>query len=164
MELEEAREEARRRAAKEAIDQVDDLYEQVLCEGPVDSPIERLFLAAFSSVRQVDPLSWTIQAQVPVGQYRVDFMVSFSVGGVTERVVVECDGHDFHEKTREQAERDKRRDRDIAAFGFQTLRFTGRELFRDPFECADEVADLLSEKAFSRHRELIAARAGEGQA
>ena len=45
-------------------------------------------------------------------------------------IAVECDGHEFHEKTKQQAARDKARDRD---------RFTGSEIWKDPGACADEV-------------------------
>src|SRR5258708_7081851 len=50
----------------------------------------------------------TLAPQFPVGKYRVDIAV---FGRVTRdrmiKVAVECDGHKFHEKTKEQAARDK---------------------------------------------------------
>ena len=54
-------------------------------------------------------------------------------------LVVECDGHEFHERTKEQAQRDKSRDREIMAAGFRTLRFTGSEIYRNAEKCALEV-------------------------
>lgn len=45
-------------------------------------------------------------------------------------LAIECDGHDFHEKTKEQARRDKSRDRLLMANGIHTIRFTGSEVFR----------------------------------
>jgi very-short-patch-repair endonuclease len=65
--------------------------------------------------------------------YRVDFMVGIwdTVAQQGTNFVIECDGHDFHEKTKEQAQRDKQRDRDLATAGFVVMHFTGSEVFND---------------------------------
>lgn len=112
-----------------------------LCE----SPIEALFLAAF--LRYHCPASpyasceYEIEPQRGVAGYRVDFLVRFRFEGCERSVAVECDGHDYHERTREQAERDKRRDRDLLFAGIPVFHFTGRELHRDPAACAGQVVD-----------------------
>jgi very-short-patch-repair endonuclease len=87
-----------------------------------------------------------IFCQPEVAGYRGDFAVlAYSKEPLLKvSVIVECDGHDFHEKTKEQAERDKRRDREIMAAGYRVMRFTGAEIWRDPFRVAIEVMDLLS--------------------
>lgn len=54
-------------------------------------------------------------------------------------LAVELDGHDFHERTKEQAQRDKARDRALAAAGYRVLRFTGSEVWRDAGNCVDEL-------------------------
>lgn len=61
-------------------------------------------------------------------------------------VAIECDGHDYHERTKEQAKRDKSRDRQMMALGVQTLRFTGSEIFADPTACAADVFDVSVRK------------------
>ena len=106
-----------------------------------ESPIEALFLAAFIPYMLRDP-SYSISPQDPIGDYRADFVVSYSPAeGFVRKLVVECDGHDYHERTKEQAERDKRRDRSISAAGMPVFRFTGRELHRDPEACVEEIID-----------------------
>lgn len=85
-----------------------------------------------------------IAPQAQVGGARVDFLIVHK--NRDERVlkiVVECDGHDFHERTKEQAERDRSRDRQFQAEGFKVFRFTGSEIFRRATACAEEVADLI---------------------
>lgn len=82
-------------------------------------------------------------AQYVIGDYRVDFLLKFW-RGVT--VVVECDGHDWHERTPEQAERDKSRDRFLQAQGHLVFRFTGREIWRDPVRCAREAFAAAQEE------------------
>jgi len=56
---------------------------------------------------------------------------------------VECDGHDFHERTKEQAEHDRSKDRAIQAAGIPILRFTGREIWRDPVMVALEIFNFI---------------------
>lgn len=105
------------------------------------------FVARSSQVTGV----WVVP-QFEVMGYRVDFLVVVvdePVPGLftRARLVVECDGHDFHEKTPEQAQRDKSRDRALLAGGLPVLRFTGREIVRDPQACVDEVAEALNAEA-----------------
>lgn len=54
----------------------------------------------------------------------------------TSVLLVECDGHDYHERTKEQAQKDKSRDRELTAAGFPIFRFTGSEIFKDAKACA----------------------------
>lgn len=79
--------------------------------------------------------------QCVVANWRVDFAIAMGREhmGHPKWLIVECDGHDFHEKTKEQAARDKARDRDLVARGFQVFHFTGSELYRGPIKCVEEV-------------------------
>lgn len=90
---------------------------------------------------------------------RPDFAFVFS--GIAEapektatRIVVELDGHDFHERTPEQAQSDKSRDRELQALGWQVLRFTGREVLRDPRQCVQETESLLLAKGILERQRL----------
>jgi len=63
-----------------------------------------------------------------------------------ERVCVELDGDAFH-STREQRERDRRRDAALASIGWLTLRFTYRRLHDDVAGCRhDTLATLASRR------------------
>ena len=66
------------------------------------------------------------------------------VGTACCKLVAEVDGHDFHERTKEQAQRDKSRDRDLQAAGFTVFRFTGREVFREVDDKVGEVLGFLN--------------------
>lgn len=63
--------------------------------------------------------------------------------------LVECDGHDFHERTRSQSLRDKQKDRRADAIGCKTIRFTGQELMRE--NMAFIAQDALASVQMDRH-------------
>jgi len=99
------------------------------------------------------PTPITALMQVPIGGYRVDFLLYGISAHSDDRsnwlrvaLIVECDGHDFHEKTKAQAKRDKKRDRDLVARGFTVMRFTGSEIWRDPRACIREAISFIRER------------------
>lgn len=145
----------------------------------IESPIEADFLCAFLSGRhrcQVfdpdypdgppvvcvgDDVEWyDIRPQFKIGRYRVDFLIEQTVPwlpmglGVAGRVVVECDGHDFHERTKEQAKRDRARDRHLQQQGLVVLRFTGSEIFQDAAACVKETVAALHRVTRDAERSL----------
>lgn len=85
------------------------------------------------------------QAKIP--PYRVDFLLIFKSRHCSLlKMVIECDGHDFHERTKEQARRDRARDRNLAALGYQVVRFTGSEIHQDAQRCADDVVGIIQHR------------------
>lgn len=61
------------------------------------------------------------------------------------RVVVECDGFAYH-SSKESFTRDRKRDRALAARGYEVLRFSGAEIFHNPVEVSTELANHLYER------------------
>lgn len=91
---------------------------------------------------------WTLhiitQAECVRG-VRVDVLLECS-GLEAEKgrwLAIECDGHDYHERTKEQAARDRSRDRRLMAEEIDVIRFTGSEIHRDPDACAREAFDVF---------------------
>lgn len=71
------------------------------------------------------------------------------------RIAVECDGHDFHERTKEQAQHDKRRDRELQKRGWIVFRFTGSEIYNHGSERAQEIANYCSEVVTRAWRDYV---------
>jgi very-short-patch-repair endonuclease len=116
------------------------------------SPIEELFLAFCSSPSEDftdwhdGSLEWprygiVVTQQHPVERFKLDFALISDTGN---KVAVELDGHDFHERTKEQATRDKSRDRRLVELGWTVLRFTGSEVWKDPRACVDQAHKVVS--------------------
>lgn len=96
------------------------------------SEAERLLLALFRRAQLPQP-----RTNVRLHGYEVDFLFPEA------RLVVEVDGYAFHSSPR-AFERDRRRDADLLARGYRTLRLTWRELTERPEAVAVRVATLLS--------------------
>lgn len=133
-----------------------------------ESPIEILFLSAFTLGYTI--VDWAHDSGVPHvarqselsdlitrsylvivpqfvwQEYRIDFAIFDSERLDSPLVFIECDGHSFHERTPEQAERDRRRDREIQLAGIPITRFTGREIYRDPFRCVEETITFATNR------------------
>lgn len=77
--------------------------------------------------------------------YRVDFFIPVWIKEIEKGItfIVECDGHEFHEKTKEQAQKDKERDRTLLLRGYIPIRFTGSEIYDHPSNCAEDVFDIM---------------------
>lgn len=85
-----------------------------------------------------------LRPQATILNFRVDFLITFSVRNRRpEALIVECDGHNFHDRTPEQASRDRERDRELTASGYRVFRFTGTDLNRRPIECATEIVEFI---------------------
>ena len=81
-----------------------------------------------------------LYGSVSILTYRADFVLELDLH---RRLVVECDGHDFHDRTKQQAAYDRARDRELLQLGFTTIRFTGSEITHSPERCADEAYRCL---------------------
>lgn len=131
-----------------------------------ESPIEKLFLTQLlhpeigdtfdTRVEMMTPKSRLLEHCVPppfpglwvypqikIGAYRVDFLLVHTWYGDMERLIVECDGHDFHERSKEQARRDKARDRYLVSAGHRLVRYTGSEIYADVASCVIEAVSIL---------------------
>lgn len=130
----------------------------------MESPIEHLFWIACSTICEahcqdinpepcalstgelVLPDGIYIVPQSQEGSYRVDFRISGIGYGPPEHlppVIVELDGHDFHDRDKRQRSYEKRRDRDLQRAGYKVLHFTGSDVVKDPFACAWEALELV---------------------
>jgi very-short-patch-repair endonuclease len=117
----------------------------------VTSPIEQIFLMEwkFADVNTRHHVALQPQQKVETsrGEYAVDFLVRHESDlRRNDDFVIELDGHEFHEKTPQQAARDKARERAILRGGMTVLRFSGYEIVRDARKCIREVEDYLSSR------------------
>ena len=128
----------------------------------VESPLEAAFLLTWhvigQAVRARDVASAQIylvaQWPVEVGgrSYRLDFIVSHERRPEYEArdlsaplIAVELDGHDFHERTKEQVASRDQRDRDLQIAGWRVFHFSGSVFHADPVGCVSQVFDYANQ-------------------
>src|SRR5262249_7305021 len=78
-------------------------------------------------------------------QYSIDFALFWKGKPI---VFVECDGHEFQDRTKEQAARD----REIQTAGILAIRFTGREILSDPGKCVVAILNACASQIRSSWR------------
>src|SRR5437773_882091 len=125
---------------------------------PVESPIEAMFALWWVAVARSQPeyeaftdltLSRQHEVELSGAKYRIDFIVTpddadLVFDGQKHRIyypgiAVELDGHDFHERTKEQVELGNRRDRAMQKHNWTVFHFSGTELLRNPARSVEEV-------------------------
>ncbi|HKY80628.1 MAG TPA: DUF559 domain-containing protein [Sphingobium sp.] len=105
-----------------------------------ESPIELAMMVSLIALSAGEP-DVQIMPQVQIGQYRVDFLLQMGANAL----VVECDGHDYHERTKQQAAADRSRDRAMLEAGYHVMRFTGSEIWKDALACARQALNYLED-------------------
>ena len=115
-----------------------------------ESPIEVILAFAYELLYP-DPqlILWTPQVEIKANgkTYIIDFQ--FSTEGNFDKeykLLVECDGHNYHNKTKDQVKRDNERDYNLKLAGYDILRFSGSQIYNDPFKCAKEIYEYLMSK------------------
>jgi hypothetical protein len=154
----------------------------LLSDTNAESPIEAMFVCGWYLLHAIDRMcvrtfcekaDLTLKGQVPVKcggrTFRLDLCVvprdplialAITKIGAPLRVAIELDGHEFHERTKEQVDLRNERDRMLQADGWKVVHFSGSEVIRDPSECADKVAQIAacqfeqSRAALARHLSL----------
>jgi len=91
-----------------------------------ESPIEEMLL------RELHILDIYPVLQFEIGRYRIDLALP------EKMIAIECDGKEWH-SSEEQKARDAEKDRFLRANGWQVVRFTGSEIYRN----ADRIAKMI---------------------
>lgn len=125
------------------------------------SPIEQLFYYAYSIVdfenEGGDCHSLYILPQEEIHAngktYYADFVFDSDYlkddGDIPEnplKLVIECDGHEFHERTKEQVKRGNERDYNLKSVGYDILHFSGSQIHNEPITCAKKVYEYIKNK------------------
>lgn len=137
-----------------------DYYTNTINESLIDceSPIEQILSLFLNDLRYgfndwnpfID-MSWIKNNQEITckngKKYRLDFyfVVTYKNQGF-KFFDIECDGYEFHQKTKEQVENDYQRQRDLQNEGFEVIRFSGSEIYDDPQKCVDEIQNIILSK------------------
>jgi very-short-patch-repair endonuclease len=74
-------------------------------------------------------------------------VVDFYIEKRGVKLCVYTDGHTYHERTEEQAQRDRNIDRKLQELGFQVLRYTGKDVNENAVKIIEDIKKW-TEKAY----------------
>jgi len=112
------------------------------------SPIEQILFFAFY-IRQEErgDLFFELwpQEEIKINgkTYYADFSMCLGPDGV---LLIECDGHDYHHRSKQQVSNDYERENALKLAGYDIIRFTGSQIYADPYKCADMILDYVASK------------------
>lgn len=151
---------------------------------PSGSPIEAAFEIWWLAIEKADHMTWNVwklhlmlERQPVISldggkSYRLDFRVvphpedpnigdAVNTGVPLPLIGIEMDGHDFHEKTKEQVTYRNQRDRDLQRVGWRIFHFSGSEFVRHPQRCVEEVYRAADSAYMDFAGAVIRSKAGE---
>jgi len=114
----------------------------------ISSPIGQIFVLEWKFAGLDKKLNVLLSPHEPiptdVASYTVDFLIVPEDPPLENvKIAIELDGHEFHEKTKQQVRNDKVRERAIVQQGVTVLRFSGSEIVRNARGCVEEVEKFL---------------------
>ena len=113
----------------------------------LESPLEQAFLLWWTAAASVWSTLGVLQVwpqveiQADGRTYRIDFLVTTKSGSA--QLLVELDGHEFHERTKDQVASRDERDRALSRAGWTILHFSGAEFYRAPMDALAEILSTL---------------------
>lgn len=136
------------------IDDIDKGLLEVILYGSecCDSPIEKILGTAIN-IETKGQLYFEAQYEIETKgkKYIADFCIfgdemvnNFLKNGF--KLIIECDGYDFHQKTKKQVDYDNKREYYLKMEGYEILRFSGSKIYNDPIKCVNEILNYIRQK------------------
>lgn len=137
-------------------------YPEFWNDDEIKSPIEQIFVTAleiYCEYENKQKIFLFPQKEVDCNgkKYYLDFefnaedyLTYLTFGEEIEnknfKLDIECDGYEFHQKTKEQVQHDNEREYDLKIAGYEVLRFSGTQIFNNPLKCAEDTYNYILKK------------------
>lgn len=124
------------------------------------SPIEQIFFLSWLIYKYQSKFLEYVQFFISPQQkivissntYKADFCIEkFRIKGYKNEimlenpVIIECDGYDSH-SSKEQRNYDTSRENDLKMAGYSVIRFTGTQIYTDPYKCVIQTAKFVYDR------------------
>ncbi len=124
------------------------------CIYTCQSPLEQKLFVALKNEDINPKLQWRIQKDgtgyskdIPVDKNTILTVPDFYLESYGKKICIYADGHTYHERTENQALRDRRIDRNLQNLGFVCLRFTGKEIRERMDNVVETIKKTLKNKS-----------------
>lgn len=143
--------------------------EEYPCDEPItdfDIPRDEYFYFRIKLIddyvnipKELSNVTFTVTASTEryeISGYKPDFMIEMT-GSLDEavRFAVEIDGYEWHEKTKEQAANDRKKDRAYLKNGYTPIRFLGTEVYHDVSSCARDTIEIVGNKLHNLYTSIL---------
>lgn len=102
--------------------------EMTKCESPIE-------VRLFKALRRKN---YQVYTQVACNNYRIDLVIYTG----KKKLAIEADGKNYHSSV-QQVKHDKEKDWQLRKHGWEVIRFTGSEIYRNSNQCVEEIEKLL---------------------
>ena len=129
------------------------MLERIKTVSECDSPIEKILLYGLMEYSDYLWIGYEYKPQQVIRvngkRYIADILFDMDFYCVDKpyKLVIECDGHDYHETTKEQVEKRNVRDMELKKAGYDVLHYSGSQIFKNPYKCAKEITEYIMVKA-----------------
>ena len=62
------------------------------------------------------------------------------------KLAIECDGYEFHQKTKEQVQKDNEREYDLKMAGYEVYTYIYSQIYNNPLKCAEDTYNYIMKK------------------
>lgn len=137
-------------------------YPEFWNDESIKSPIEQIFITAFEiycKYNNKEDIYLFPQKEVICNKnkYYLDFefeaddylthlLLGDKIKNYNFKLAIECDGYEFHQKTKEQVQKDNEREYDLKMAGYEVLRFSGTQIYNNPLKCAEDTYNYIIKK------------------
>lgn len=120
------------------------------------SPIEQILFFALVIYKHKYPefsIKFRIQKSIECNGhiYKADFCIEkLDIGNnnidldLTRPIIIECDGFEYH-NSKEKMSYDYGRENELKLLGYDIIRFTGSQIYKNPEECVDTVFKYIKQ-------------------
>lgn len=128
----------------------------------IKSPIEQIFITAFELYCELEnkkkvylfpqqrvdykDKTYYLDFAFLSDDYLSNLVLEDEILNTNFKLAIECDGYDFHQKTKEQVQRDNEREFDLKMAGYEVLRFSGTQIYNNPIKCAEDTYNYIIKK------------------
>lgn len=100
----------------------------------------------------------SLYSGVSIRSYKIDLLLELA--GSCAVLAIECDGHEWHDRTKQQAAYDRARDRELLSLNIPTIRFTGSEIHHSLDRCVSDVYAVVGSIDEACGQQILSWRAG----
>lgn len=135
------------------------IYPEFWNDESIKSPIEQIFITAFDFYCRFEnkkriylfpqkevvfkDKKYFLDFEFEADDYLSYLVFENKIKNKNFKLAIECDGYEFHQKTKEQVQYDNEREYDLKMAGYEVLRFSGTQIYNNPLKCAEDTYNYI---------------------